>query len=527
MRTRWVFRRPRNKGGAGALRARSTCLIFSCLLLAGWCWLVPSFALADQPPSNGQPDSKTAASQVPATGPPDSAKVKISGSLRLRAENWNWFEADAAESDYTFGAALLRLGLGQRKEKFDWQVEAAAPLLISLPENAVAPAPQGQLGFGGSYFAANGQRDGSIFLKQAFVAFKGVGGQGGVLRVGRFEFVDGLETTPADPTLATLKRDHISHRLIGNFGFTHVGRSLDGLNFAKNTKTSNVTLLAVRPTEGSFQLRGWNELDVDLFYGAFTRLLAGKRAQQEFRVLGLHYHDGRGALKTDNRTLPLRQADSSNLRLTTLGGHYLNSSKLGAAKIDLLLWGVGQFGSWGLLNQRAGAIAVEGGYQFPVRFNPWLRIGYFRGSGDGNAVDARHTTFFQILPTPRVYARFPFYNLMNNEDLFGQLRLKPHKRLSLRSDVRYLRLSNPRDLWYTGGGAFQEETFGYAGRPSGGRKELGTLFDLSLDYNLTPTTILGLYASHVRGGRVAGYVYPQKGPHPSANLFYLELMQRF
>src|SRR5512145_1414794 len=195
-RIKWVFRKSRNKNGAGALRtldargnARSTrlaqhhlkhgftpgsefFLISSCLLLAGWCWLVPSLALADQPPPNGQPDSKTAASQAPATGPPDSAKVKVSGSLRLRAENWNWFEADAAESDYTFGAALLRLGLGQRKEKFDWQVEAAAPLLISLPENAVAPAPQGQLGFGGSYFAANGQRDGSIFLKQAFVAFK-------------------------------------------------------------------------------------------------------------------------------------------------------------------------------------------------------------------------------------------------------------------------------------------------------------------------------------------------------------------
>ena len=107
MRTRWVFRKPRNKGGAGALRrlkargsARSTrlaqhhlkhdftpgsefCLIFSCLLLAGWCWLVPSLALADQPPSNGQPDSKTAASQVPATGPPDSAKVKGFRQLAL------------------------------------------------------------------------------------------------------------------------------------------------------------------------------------------------------------------------------------------------------------------------------------------------------------------------------------------------------------------------------------------------------------------------------------------------------------
>ena len=292
-------------------------LVFYCLLLAGWCWLVPSRVLAEQASPNGQPDSKTAASRpAPATGRADPAKLSFSGSLRLRAENWNWFETDAAESDYTFGAALLRLSLGQRREKWDWQVEAAAPLLIGLPENAVAPAPQGQLGFGGSYFAANGRRDGSVFLKQAFVAFKSVGGQGSVLRVGRFEFVDGLETTPADSTLATLKRDHIAHRLIGNFAFTHVGRSLDGLNFTRNTKTSNITLLAVRPTEGSFQLRGWNELDVDLFYGAFTRLIAGKRAQQEFRVLGMHYRRTRCSQNRQSSTSPspggLRQPPPDN-----------------------------------------------------------------------------------------------------------------------------------------------------------------------------------------------------------------------
>jgi len=82
---------------------------------------------------------------------------------------------------------------------------------------------------------------------------------------------------------------------------------------------------------------------------------------------------------------------------------------------------------------------------------------------------------------------------MNNEDLFVQLRLKPHGQVFLRSGVRYLRLSSPGDLWYAGGGAFQKTTFGYAGRPSGGKKELGTLLDLSLDYNLTPKTVLGLY----------------------------------
>jgi hypothetical protein len=47
------------------------------------------------------------------------------------------------------------------------------------------------------------------------------------------------------------------------------------------------------------------------------------------------------------------------------------------------------------------------------------------------------------------------------------------------------------------------------------------------DYNPASSTILGLYRSPVRGGRVTGNVYPQNGPHPGANLFYLELTQRF
>ena len=84
----------------------------------------------------------------------------------------------------------------------------------------------------------------------------------------------------------------------------------------------------------------------------------------------------------------------------------------------------------------------------------------------GNSADNDHTTFFQVLPTPRIYARTPFYNLMNNEDLFAQFRIRPHPRVSLRADVRHLRLSNELDL-ASGGRAFQKNTFGYIGRPGG------------------------------------------------------------
>jgi hypothetical protein len=272
------------------------------------------------------------------------------------------------------------------------------------------------------------------------------------------------------------------------------------------------------------------ELDVDFWYGAFTRPLAHEKAASEFRVLALHYHDGRGALKTDNRTAARRRADAENIRVTTVGGNYVAVVKTARGAVDLLAWGVGQFGGWGTQRHRAGAFVFEGGIQ-PAgalsEIKMWLRGGYARSTGDADPADGRHTTFFQVLPTPRIHARFPFYNMMNTEDAYAQLKLKPHARLALRAYVRHLRLSSRHDLWYVGGGAFQEATFGYAGRASGGHKGLGTLFDLSADITLTPLTALTFYGAGVRGGGVQSFVYPAGGSNPATRFFYAELTRRF
>jgi hypothetical protein len=339
-----------------------------------------------------------------------------------------------------------------------------------------------------------------------------------------------LETTPADATLAALKRDSIAHRLIGHFGFTHIGRSFDAVQYVRNTKHSNFTLVGGRPTEGVFQLRSLKELDVDFWCAAFTKPVANKKVATEIRVFALHYHDGRDALKTDNRSAVLRRADHENIRITTVGGNYIAAIKTKNGTVDLLAWGSGQFGDWGNQSHRAGAIVFEGGVQPSgalAKYKTWIRGGYSLSNGDGNATDGKHTTFFQVLPTPRIYARFPFYNMMNMEDAYAQLKLKPHARVNLRADVHHLRLSNRNDLWYVGGGAFQEGTFGYVGRPSGGRRSLGTLFDISAELTVTPATTLILYGAGVRGGRVQSFIYPAGGQNPTARFLYAELTKRF
>ncbi len=436
--------------------------------------------------------------------------VIVAGSLRTRMYSWDWF-GSTPDGEYTYSGSLLRFGVTQSKKTLDWQVEFAVPTLVNMPTNAVMPAPFGQLGLGGNYAAANvGETSTSgIFLKQGAVRFKGLGGIAGQsLKAGRMEFIDGTEVAPRHGTLAALKRDRIAQRLLANFGFTDVQRSVDGAQYVLNTPRLNVTALAGRPTEGVFQVDGWAELKINVFYGALTGQ-HGRFAATDWRVFALGYSDYRsGVVKTDNRPAAVRIADTDTINIGTYGGHVLHIVPTSTGPVDLLFWGALQTGSWGTQSHRAGAFAAEAGWQPGIlkKIKPWIRAGYDFGSGDDNPADGTHSTFFQVLPTPRIYARTPFYNLMNSQDAFAALILRP-KRVALRSDVHVVRLADASDLWYAGGGAFQAATFGYTGRPSNGQSTLGTLYDISADVTLTPHIGVGGYFGYATGGLVTQAIY--------------------
>lgn len=121
-------------------------------------------------------------------------------------------------------------------------------------------------------------------------------------------------------------------------------------------------------------------------------------------------------------------------------------------------------------------------------------MGFYDGSGDDNPSDKTHGTFFQVLPTPRPYARFPFFDMVNNRDINAALILRPHKQVTISSEFHALRLSNAKDLWYSGGGAYQPWTFGYQGRNAGGPRSLANLYDTSVEYRMKPNvTLTGYY----------------------------------
>ncbi len=450
--------------------------------------------------------------------------VNVTGSVHERYEDWNFFPSKG-ESNYGYSGSLLRLMFSQNEQTYDWSVELAAPILLGIPNHAVLPAPQGQLGLGANYYAANhnDRNAASVFVKQAYFRVKR---EHFNVRAGRFEFTDGGEVTPKDETLAIIKRDGISQRLIGTFGFSDVQRSFDGGQFNYRKGDWNFTAFSAIPDRGVFQVDGWGWVKTPVTYAALTKQMSFGDSKAEWRVFGIFYSDDRGVLKTDNRSAAVRAKDPTGIDIGTYGGNYIQAIPSAAGTFDLLGWGVLQSGKWGDQSQRSGAGTVEAGYQPKIiqAIRPWLRAGYFYSSGDGNANDNVHGTFFAILPTPRVYARFPLFNEMNNRDGFGELMLRPGKKLVMRTDVHALSLASSHDLWYSGGGAFQPWTFGFNGRPSNGGTSLGTLYDISADYQVIRSLGLGAYFGYLRGGDVVARIFPGNS---NAKLSFLEANYRF
>jgi hypothetical protein len=243
------------------------------------------------------------AADAPAPSAPASAPapikiggITIQGSLRTRVEDWNWFQADTGDNAYAYSGSLFRLSLSQSLESFDWQLEFAVPILLALPGNAVAAGAQGQLGMGASYYVANNKSKNAAmpFAKQGFIRFKG-GAKS--FRAGRFEFLDGSEATPKNAKLAAIKRDRVVQRLIGNFGFSHVQRSFDGVQYLYSAPSGTFTFMGARPTRGVFQTDGWGEVDTAFGYTAYTRPWSQAAYTSETRLMGIYYDDWRPVLK--------------------------------------------------------------------------------------------------------------------------------------------------------------------------------------------------------------------------------------
>jgi hypothetical protein len=139
--------------------------------------------------------------------------VTFTLSDRARSEFVSWFRPPdgVAPSDarrYGFFANQLRAGVRVVLPHVQLTLELQDTRLAGLPNDATLAPPQGALGPGALYFLnTHDTSQGETFVKQGFVTLRR---RGFTATLGRFDYREGLETLPGDPTLAFLKRVRIA-----------------------------------------------------------------------------------------------------------------------------------------------------------------------------------------------------------------------------------------------------------------------------------------------------------------------------
>ena len=245
---------------------------------------------------------------------------------RARVEVVDWFEPKpgAAHDDaqrYTFFANQLRFGAKLTVPHLQAVLEGQDVRLVNLPDDASLPPPTGNLGPGALYFFHSHGQDGDTTqgettLRQGYATIGDVPRLHGLsLTGGRFEYSDGLETVPADPSLAWLKRARIAERLVGPFNYTHIGRSFDGGKVVWDGAAANLTAVAFHPTHGGFETSSTRELG-DVFVSglaATLKQLPRVTVPVDLRAFYLYYEDRRFS---DHRDAPPLRSPRASARRT-------------------------------------------------------------------------------------------------------------------------------------------------------------------------------------------------------------------
>jgi hypothetical protein len=454
--------------------------------------------------------------------------VLASGEITVRNTYENWFQPASPnyENSYDYFFTRTRLAIALRNPYIGAYIQAQDVHMWNLPENSIAPSPQGAFGSGATYYShAKSDFDHSLIVRQAYLDFPKLFLKGLSARIGRFDYADGQEVTyKKNPKVTWLKNSRLSDRMIGAFDWSSYNRSFDGLQTAYDRKAFNLYVSVTHPTQGGYENNAQKSIS-SINLGNITGTIKYGELLKNTEVRGFYYY------YNDRRNIPsiLGQSGLKDgpIRINTFGIHGLHTENIKSGVFDMLFWGALQDGKWGAVDHSAWAATIEGGFQFTNVFcKPWIRGGYYASSGDSDPKDQKHETFYQMLPTARKYAFFPFYNLMNNEDLFIQTIVKPTEAFSIRADLHSLSLHNSRDLWYMGAGPTQSSgaIFGYVGRTGNGHKGLATVLDISPSYTFSKHLSASLYYGHAFGKDVIKSIYKNNS---SGDLFFMELKTQF
>lgn len=436
-------------------------------------------------------------------------EIKPSFDLRLR---WEGFDTPArntaTDPEYDLGLARFRaaLDLVWTRWKLHGMVQAGG--VFNIPENGAFAA-------GPTYFAAN-DRDTDLAVIGLAELYGAYEAEGLRLVLGRQPYADGMEVPAGVAHLDGVKRRRLSDRLVGTFEWPNTARRFDGASFGYGPGSTHVAAFAFRPLVGAFDTSGdaFGEIDDVTIYGA---TVTGKHGQwipgTEVRIFTVQYEDERG----------VTPGAPGDLSLNTSGASFL----AGNSTSDLLLWGALQTGNWGVVDQDAWAFLIDVGRRFDnLPGKPSFHLAWEQSSGDPRPGAApgsgNHETFFNVLPTNhKFYGSMDYLAFQNLRDAYVESLFGVGPKLKVRAMLHDFALTERADVWYSGSGAFEEESFGYAGRlASYPSKDLARELDVEVTWPLQSGFELGIGGGHWWGGDAAEVFFPAE---QDGNWLYLQL----
>jgi hypothetical protein len=449
--------------------------------------------------SNASAQTSAPPAAVPSSPSPWTLTVRD----LTRVESWRFFEPrpGGGDSDYTFAGNQLFLQATVNKPRFDVTVGIQHVGFVHLPRRAVGP---GALGTGALYFTqgSGGEHRQELYVRFANVRIRNVL-RGLDVRIGRQGYTSGAEAATSNAAIETIKRQRLDSRLMGEFEWSQYQRTFDGVRADWRRPDTLLTGVVFMPTQGGFARDAGTTMTDVRVAGATGILLPSATRPFELQGFVWRYHDRRRVTGRPDNTG--REAQRADVAVTTVGGTFLAARPAGAGRVDALGWIAVQRGDWYGQRHAAFSGAAEAGFQWTgVRWTPWVRAGWLHATGDADAADDRHGTFFPMLPTVRRFSQTTVYSTMNLQDAFVQVQLRPATPLNIRVDVRRLWLASAADRWYAGSGATLSTgtNFGYVTRPSNGSKDFGTAAEFAAACAVTPRWTISGFAATIDGGPV-------------------------
>lgn len=294
----------------------------------------------------------------------------------------------------------------------------------------------------------------------------------------------------AGPLTLTLGRQEMvfgDSRMVGNFGWSNVGRSFDGLRFTYAPGPLHLDLWAMITKEFGTNVTADpafspSNRDTQQFYGLYTAIKAPSFSIEPYL---LYLRDTGNANDLDPVTgalvSPVTGPAARGQDRVTIG--FRLDGKAAGDTIDFTGETAYQTGSMEARNAvsptprsdiRAYAYAFKAGYTLPVAVKPRFGIEYDRASGDDDLSDDTLKTFENLFPTNHIhYGYMDYVGWRNMQDLRVSVGIKPTKTSGASLDYHRFTLAEKADNWYAASGRIFRAT------PAGNSEtELGREIDL-------------------------------------------------